>query len=374
MKKNLHVLFVLNTTDRGERNMIIGMSRQGVQATVVCRPGTLGFQELKDAGIRVIPVTFKSKLDFSAIKQLRQLIKGENFDLVHVFSKMLLTNYTLASVGIKIPVIAYRGIVGNLSYWDPFSWLSFFNPRIARWVCVCEAIRQYFIHKKFLLFFSLFDPEKVVTIHKGHRLEWYQQSEKTEPLLPSLGVPENAKVIGCVARMKKRKGILELIRSMEKVSPELNAHLVLVGKILDDSIQQAAEKSPVKDRIHVLGFHPEAARMASEFDVICLPSLRREGLPRAVIEGMAQAIAPVVTDAGGSAELIEPSVSGLVVPPSDDKALADAFNLLLSDDKKREAMGKAAQERIAHDFSVDQTIDKTLKLYKGVLLERAGQS
>lgn len=370
MKKNLHVLFVLNTTDRGERNMIIGMNRQGVQTTVVCRPGTVGYHELVEAGVRVVPVTFKSKLDWSAIKELRLLITKESFDLVHVFSKMLLTNYTLASVGIKTPVIAYRGIVGNLSYWDPFSWLSFFNPRIARWVCVCEAIRQYFIHKKFLLFFSLFDPKKVVTIHKGHRLEWYQQPQNPEPLLPSLGVPKNAKVVGCVARMKKRKGILELIRSMEKVSPELDVHLVLVGKILDESIRQAADKSPVSDRIHVLGFHPEAARMASEFDVICLPSLRREGLPRAVIEGMAQGIAPVVTDAGGSAELIEPGVSGLVVPPGDDKALAEAFNQLLADDKSREVMGKAAQERIARDFSVDQTIQKTLCMYKEVLSER----
>jgi len=362
----MRVLYVMDGTDRGERQMIIGLSREGVEPVVICHPKGPGQAEFEAAGIRVIPLVSSGKLDFKAIGKIRSLLKEQSYDLVHVFTKRMLINYTLASFGFQIPVIAYRGIVGNLSYWDPFSWLSFFNPRIARWVCVCEAIRTYFIEKRLLLFFKLFDPKRVVTIYKGHRLEWYLQ-QQGDPVLPTVGVPAGVKVIGCVARMKKRKGIIELVNAMALMKSDHQPHLVLVGRVIDEDIRKACEQSPVRERIHLLGFHPDAALMAAEFDIACLPSLRREGLPRAVIEAMAQGIAPVVSDAGGSAELIEPGVSGLVVPPGDSAALAAAFDELLADDGRRKAMGQAAQQRIERDFSVDATRQKTLALYRDIL-------
>ena len=364
----MRVLYVMDGTDRGERQMIIGLSREGVEPVVICHPKGPGQAEFEAAGIRVIPLVSSGKLDFKAIGKIRSLLKEQSYDLVHVFTKRMLINYTLASFGFQIPVIAYRGIVGNLSYWDPFSWLSFFNPRIARWVCVCEAIRTYFIEKRLLLFFKLFDPKRVVTIYKGHRLEWYLQ-QQGDPVLPTVGVPAGVKVIGCVARMKKRKGIIELVNAMALMKSDHQPHLVLVGRVIDEDIRKACEQSPVRERIHLLGFNPEAAQMAAEFDIACLPSLRREGLPRAVIEAMAQGIAPVVSDAGGSAELIEPGVSGLVVPPGDSAALAAAFDELLADDGRRKAMGQAAQQRIKDAFSIEQTLKQTLAIYNEVVLE-----
>lgn len=368
--ETLRVLFVLDTTDRGERAMIMEMNRLGVETTVICRPDAPGRVVLENAGIRVEPIHFRSKLDCAARKAIQQLLRQESFDIVHVFSKKPLINWTLATLFRNSPpVVAYRGIIGNMSYWDPFSWLSFLNPGIARWVCVCEAIRQYFLSKKFMLVGSLFKPDRVVTIHKGHKLEWYQQ-EAGEPLLPTVGVPQGAEVIGCVARMKKRKGILELVRAMELLPADVQPHLVLIGRVLDDEIRKACEVSPCKERIHLLGFHPGAARMAGEFSVLTLPSLRREGLPRAVIEGMAQCIVPVVSDSGGNPELVEHGVSGLVVPAGNAQALADAFSQLLRNPKQARQMGLAAQDRIRDHFTVERTTEQTLAMYGEVLAER----
>lgn len=154
---------------------------------------------------------------------------------------------------------------------------------------------------------------------------------------------------------------------MDLIKSDREVHLVILGKIQDNSYRRALETSASKERIHLLGFQPEAAKMAAEFDIITLPSLRREGLPRAVIEGMAQGIAPVVTDAGGSAELIEPGVSGLVVPPGSPEALAAAFSELLSDDQRCVRMGLAAQQRIKECFNVEKTINETLLVYKELI-------
>jgi len=95
-----------------------------------------------------------------------------------------------------------------------------------------------------------------------------------------------------------------------------------------------------------------------------LPSLRREGLPKTVIEAMAYAVPPIVTNVGGSPELVEHGRSGLVVPPGDAGALADAIETLRHDPALAEAYGQAARCRIAEHFPIANTINATAELYR----------
>jgi len=263
-------------------------------------------------------------------------------------------------------VVAYRGIIGNLSYWDPFAWLTFLDPRLQRIICVADAIREYFLRKRFLLFFRLIRPERVVCSYKGHRVEWYDGPVPEPSLRERFGIPPEARVIGCVSRIRARTGISELVACMDLLRCPGEVHLVVLGHLEDRSHLQALRHSKHPERVHLPGFVPDAVRLAGQFDIITLPSLRREGLPRAVIEGMAQGVAPVVTDAGGSPELIEQGVSGLIVPPGDPGALAAAFDQLLTDDGLRRSMGAAARGRIETHFHSDQTLAQTLALYREV--------
>ncbi|MFP4146084.1 MAG: glycosyltransferase family 4 protein [Halorhodospira sp.] len=361
----MKVLYLFDTTDRAESESVIEMAQRGVEATIVCQPHAPMRPRFEEAGLRVIPVPMRSKADRTAITALRRLRREHSFDLVHAYYKIALTNYNLAAIGLpRIPVVAYRGIIGNLSYWDPFSWLSFLDPRIERIVCVCEAIRQYFLHKPFLLGLHLFQPERVVTIHKGHRTGWYQQQEARLPA--DLAIPPEASVIGCVARLKRRKGILELIRAFEQIPPEHNAYLVLVGPVEDPAIERVAAASPAAPRIRLTGFRADAAQIAGSFDIATLPSLRREGLPRAIIEAMAQRIPAVVSDAGGNPELVEDGINGYITPAGDTGALWEALTTLLADPLLRQRMGEAARARIEESFTVERTAAETLALYRAL--------
>jgi glycosyltransferase involved in cell wall biosynthesis len=354
--------------DRSEFSLLLGLRDSGVEPWVVARPGGARVAELKAAGIHVELAPMGSKIDPATILRIRRLLSTQDFDLVHAFRKRAFVNFGLARLGMRSPpVVAYRGIIGNLSYWDPFAWLTFLNPRVARIICVCDAIKQYFLDKRFLFFFSFFDEKNVVRIYKGHRTEWYAQTTGAKALRQRLGIPEGARVIGCVSRVKARKGIRELIRAMDLLQTQAEVHLVVLGKIEDQRHRAALRASRCRDRIHLLGFQPDASRLAVDFDVITLPSLRREGLPRAIIEGMSQGIPPVVTDSGGSAELVESGISGLVVPAGDPSALAAAFDRLLSDDEARVAMGLAARQRIASHFSIEATVAATLGVYHDVV-------
>ncbi len=362
---NILYLFDADTSDRAESAMIISLSKRGVRPLVACTPDTPFEATLQAAGLETVPVRFGKKVDLQAIQALRSLLKNRSIDLVHVFHKKALINYTLATIGIRKPTVAYRGIIGNLSYFDPFSWLSFLNPRIDRLICVCEAIRQYFINKPFLLIGHLIRPEKVVTIYKGHDTDWYTQPKRAD--LGDLGVERGAFIIGCVARMKARKGIRYLIRAMEQIQSDRPVHLLLIGPIEDKGLPELIAQSPVKERIHLLGFRKDVARLASGFDIITLPSLRREGLPRAIIEGMSQGLPALVTHSGGSPELVRDEVEGRVVPTHDARALARAIEWFMADEERTRHIGRQAKRRIEERFNLEQTAEQTLQLYREVL-------
>lgn len=359
----MRVLYVLTSIDRGECHSILGLHARGVEVVAVCDPGSERKQDLVAANIPVHTLSFRSRRDALAIAKLRTLILAVKPDIIHVFKKRTLSNCLIALKGLSPRLVAYRGIVGNLSYLDPTSWMSFLNPRVDRIICVAEAVRQDLLKTTFLGF--RIPAEKIVTIHKGHRVEWYTQSNKTD--LMNLGIPAGSPVIGCTANMRPRKGVPVLIQAFERLPAELEAHLLLVGEIEDPKIGRLIAKSPVRDRIHTVGFRPDAPALAAAMSIFVLPTLRREGLPRSVIEAMAQAIPAVVTDAGGSAELIEDRVSGRVVPPGNVEALAGALMELLSDPALAARYGAAGQERIRQHFTVEKTVSKTLAVYRDLL-------
>ncbi|HVS23985.1 MAG TPA: glycosyltransferase, partial [Gammaproteobacteria bacterium] len=103
-----------------------------------------------------------------------------------------------------------------------------------------------------------------------------------------------------------------------------------------------------------------------------LPSVKREGLARSLIEAMAYGVAPVVTDCGGSPEVVVDEQCGIVVPVRDAAALARAIARLYEDAGLRERFGAAARARIGSDFRIERTIEQTLALYRELVGQTGG--
>ena len=146
------------------------------------------------------------------------------YDIAHTYNNSGLTSALIASFGLSIKIVAYRGIVGNVNYFDPISWMRFLNPRIDRIICVCDAIRDYFLNMKPR--FLRMPRNRPVTIYKGHKLDWYQESPKD---LAEFGVPDNSFVVGCVANSRPRKGIEYLVEAIALLPKDINVCLLLVG-------------------------------------------------------------------------------------------------------------------------------------------------
>jgi glycosyltransferase involved in cell wall biosynthesis len=338
------------------------MHRAGIDLTVICPTASSGHDVLSKEGIQLVDIEFRSRFDSAATEQLRDNLQRDSYDILHLFGNRSLQNALVAARGIPIRIVAYRGIVGNVSFFDPISWLRFLNPRIDRIVCVADAIRDYFLQMQPA--FLRIPAERLVTIHKGHSLDWYTDSPVD---LQEFGIPPDAFVIGCVANYRPRKGIEKLVAAMADLPEELGAHLLLVGHMDGPALDKEIVRSSVADRIHRVGYRPDAPGLTAACDVFVLPSIRREGLARSLIEAMAYGVPPIVTDCGGSPELIVDGVHGLVIPVNDSGAISEAIRQMHDDPDMREHMGKAARARIGTSFRIEDTIEKTIALYRSLV-------
>lgn len=356
----IKALCITEDPDRPTTATFVGLRRAGVDVTVVCpRSAIKSRATLAEAGVPLLDLDVRGLFDRAGTRRLRdELVRGR-YDVLHVFSNRPLESGIVAARGLPVRLVAYRGIVGNVSFFSPVSWLRFLNPRIDRIVCVCNAVRDYFLDMRPA--FLRMPPERPVTIYKGHSVDWYTAKPGD---LRSVGIPAGAFVVVCVANYRPRKGIELLVDALTELPREWPVHLLLVGRMDAPRLHARIAASPARERIHVAGHRDDAPALVAACDVFALPSLRREGLARSLIEAMAYGVAPLVTDCGGSPEIVVDGRCGIVVPVNDAPALARAIARLYEDPTLRRQLGTAARERIENDFRIERTIEQTLALYR----------
>ena len=356
----IRALAITGDPDRPTIATFIGLRSAGIDLRAVRTPSEAANEALHAAGVPLLDIPVDRRAAATGARRLRAELQRSRYDILHLLGNRALENGLRASRGLPVRIVAYRGIVGNVSFLSPVSWRRYLNPRIDRIVCVADAVRDHFLNMRPARL--RMPAERLVTIHKGHSLDWYADPPAD---LQSLGVPPGAFTVVCVANYRPRKGIELLVEALPALPEEV--HLLLVGHMDSRALRRRIAASPASSRIHRPGFLTEAPAVAAACDVAVLPSIKREGLPRSVIEAMAYETPPVVTDSGGSPELVVDGVSGLVVPARDAAAIARAVRLLYDDPELRNRMGAAARERIRTHFRIEDTIEQTEALYRDLV-------
>jgi glycosyltransferase involved in cell wall biosynthesis len=363
----IRVLVVTWHGDRAEVATFIGLKARGCHVCVCCRPESPYIGAFEAAGIRVVKCPLRKHSDEDSIRVLREELRTGDYDIVHLLHNRAVSNGLKALTHFAKPkVVVYRGIVGNVSRLNPKSWQRYLHPRIDRIICVADAVRRYLVEPR--LFGSLVPRDRAVTIHKGHDLAWYSDPPAD---LAAFDVPPGAFVVGCVANMRPRKGIEVLVDAFGRLPTDAPLYLLLAGNMASERLDRAIAANRNSARIRKLGSQRGAPAIIGACDVSVLPTLRREGLPKTVIEAMVYEVPPIVTNTGGSPELVENGISGLIVPPGDAAALADAILRLYRDPDLRRLMGAAARRRIETNFNISQTVTETLALYEELLDRKA---
>ncbi|MHB2264008.1 glycosyltransferase family 4 protein [Aliihoeflea sp. PC F10.4] len=177
-------------------------------------------------------------------------------------------------------------------------------------------------------------------------------------------------VLVSVGRLVAKKGYADLIDALAMLPKELQWRLVHIGGgELAGPLAQQAERLGIADRIDWRGARPqgevvEALREADLFVLACREGDGgdRDGLPNVLMEAAAQALPILSTDYAGVPEFVTDGVEGLLVPPAQPRALADALQRLITQPTLRQRLGAAAFARVQTDFSADAGIKTLLQL------------
>lgn len=360
----MKILALTTTMDRPEAGIFAGLARRGVSIHVIGDPTPEHTRTLRAENITIDHYSFKSRFDREGMKKIRDYVGANKPDIVYALTNRSLSTAICARLPKRISIVAYRGTVGHLSWFDPTSWLTYLNPRIEKIFCVSDAVRHYLSNLGI-------SESRLVTVYKGHKLDWYQNA--CTETRQTLGIPTDAFVVGCTAVMRRVKGVDDLIEACKLALKDIpNLHLLLVGTIKDKSIQTALDTFPEPGRIHLTGFREDAATLAQLMDITVMASKSREGFPKSVIEAMAQGIPAVVTNVGGMPELVDGGNAGYLVEPCNPEKLAEAIISISTDDSRRKDLGEKGRAAIRDRFSLDRSINDTLAILQSLITDHRG--
>jgi glycosyltransferase involved in cell wall biosynthesis len=191
-----------------------------------------------------------------------------------------------------------------------------------------------------------------------------------ERMRAELGLRPDTLAIGCVGLLWWAKGQEYLVRAVGRLRDLPGRSLLLVGSGEGETaVREAAKQAGVAERVHFLGWRSDVPRILQALDIYAQPSLT-EGLPLAVVEAAAAGLPIVASDVGGIPEIIEHGVNGLLVPPGDAQALADAIQQLIDDPQRARQLGEAARRTAFERFSAEAMAAAYMELYERLLREK----
>lgn len=217
-------------------------------------------------------------------------------------------------------------------------------------LCVCEAERRLA---------ESVGVRRARVVHNGVR-----EPDPAPPAAAVAALGEDGPVVGALTLLRPGKGIETLVDAVPRLLESVPAARVAVAGEGPDraALEERARSRGVEHAVHLIGATDGAMPLLAGSDVFVSASWA-ESFPLNVLEAMAAGVPTVATDVGGTGEAIEDGRSGVLVPPRDSLALADALAALLSDRDRAAALAAEARERQRELFSVDRMIDGTLQVY-----------
>jgi glycosyltransferase involved in cell wall biosynthesis len=209
------------------------------------------------------------------------------------------------------------------------------------------------------------DRSKIKLIHNGVDLVHFKDIQNKSQLRTKLGI-SNRKCIIYTGRLVYQKGIDLLIPSFSRLQEETECQLIIIGDGPDQAkIVRLIEDYRLSKFVILVEETKDIASYLNAADVFVLPS-RFEGLSNSLLEAMACSLPIISTRVGGSIDIIEDGINGLLVDCESDKQLTDAIARVFSDPQLARNLGDNARKTIEAHFEINDIADKHLELYNSI--------
>jgi len=351
-------------TWRGGQNQVLltvnGLRAIGQRAALVAHPDGELRRRVAE-GLDLIPLAPRTEMDLSAAWKFSRLIKRLNPDVIHAHDPhgVAMASFALSLGGSTASgpaLIASRRVDFHLKGNSLSRWK---HRQVDCFIAASEAIRQILLHDGV-------EADRAVTVHEGIDVEHVVAADPVN-VHETFWLPHQAPVVGNVAALVPHKGQRYLIEAAHLVVQEIpDARFVILGEgELREQLERQVHDHHLEKHVLLPGFRTDVLGCIKGFDLFAMSSVT-EGLGTSLLDAMACSRPIVATTAGGIPEIVEDGVNGLLVPPRDARALADAIVRALRDASLRQRFGTAGLARVKARFTVERMVELTAAVYARV--------
>ncbi len=374
--RRIRVLHLLVTTSPGGGpkhvfDLVRNLPSDEFEVTIAAPRDGVFYDRFSELGINMVELPL-SRLGVRHLPLTMQLVRGHRIDIVHTHGKGPGLYGRLAARAFGIPAIhTFHGIhYGSYSRFGQDLYLAL-ERRLSRLThTVINVSRSQEVEG---LALGLFRPEQSVVVVNGIDVEELERARQSPIRRETLGLAPGDFVLGCVSRwdpVKRLEILLEAVRRLASRVPRLV--LLLVGGGGEEArIRRIVAEIGLGDRVIFTGFLGSPARVYGILDLYVATSLK-EGLPLAPLEAMCAGVPVVATDVPGHRDVVVRDRTGLLVPPEDSAALAEAIAGLVADPERRRLMGEAGRQRVLDHFGIRSMADRTADVYRAAVASTGG--
>lgn len=362
---------------------------QGATVEIACSPDAEA-QALRQQGyvVHAIPIERRmiSLTNLLSIYRLRQLMRAQRYDLVHVHTPIASVLGRVAAKLAGVPHIVYTA--HGFPFHDrssPWEYMTYFSIEK---LCALITDRILVQNEEDLMTsqeLGLCPLEKVAYLGNGIDLDRFHRQrldpQRQQVLRQQLGIPDRSDlIIGTIGRLTAKKGSGYLIEALAQLRSQFpNLHVLIIGGQLDsDPDPFAAQLSHkiqalgLSNQVILTGYRDDIPELLGLCDIFTLPTFTHEGLPRSILEAMAMELPVVATDIRGCREAVISGRTGFIVPPQDSQQLAEALRILLLDVNLRQSYGVAGRCRVESQYDEREVFHRLAEFYRRLGVEPDG--
>jgi glycosyltransferase involved in cell wall biosynthesis len=313
-------------------------------------------QRLERLGIRVDVIDETD--DEAAIRELAAYLRRHEIDLVHAHMYRAEVVGTRAALAAGTPVVMATVHSSRVRSADDVATLATLTGYMDRLLIPSDSIADKVRREGRVAPYTI--------LPTGVDLGRFELPAPPCGLRDEHGIPCTDVLLGVVARLEPEKGHTHLVAAMPAIVERApRTWLAIVGEGSECAslrAQAAALAAPARERIIFTGRRDDISALTADLDIAVLPSLR-EAQGISILEAMARRKPVVASAVGGIPEVLTHGVSGILVPPADPAALADAVVRLARSPRLRREMGEAGYATVEARFSMDAMVRRVEAVY-----------
>ena len=341
-----------------------GLRARGHSVSLICHPKGRLRSEAEQLGLTTHTVTARNQADLRAAVHLAIQLRRERPDILHLQTSKEYFSGAIAARWARVPAV----VVSRHMLLPVKPIVRRLFQKVDAVVVLSQAVRDN------LLLYGVPDA-KVNVIYAGiDTREFSRAAEDGSGCTArvALGVPDGNLLLGMAGRFVEGKGHACLLDAMASlIGQGVPTTLALVGEgPLRGEMEARARTLGIADQVIFAGFHPNLPAFMAALDVFVMASTCQEVMPLVLMEAMSAGCPVVATEVGGVSEIVASGRTGLLVPPGDAAALADALRRVGEDPSLRARLREAGHAEVLQRFTLSHKVEEMEQMYLRLLSRR----